>query len=286
MVNIMDPNTQNPNPNSLNQPPQSPQGLPPQPAEPIPNIPTVPGGVITPQQQPVNSSQWFRSEAPVAPSIQPGVSGPSNLGVMQQPPPAAGQPIQPSPTASNPQPSGKKRLIVAIVTSLIVLGIGVTAYFLLIKSDKKEATPSKQPQSTASPTENSQANSTLTKQKTDNSTPTTIQQEKDAERETDIKALHGQIEAYYAQEGRYPTLANINDANFRKTYLGGLDKETLKDPNGTSNTIAAKPAKNIYSYQPTTSGGAQCDNLSEDCVAYVLTATLDTGGTFTKSNLN
>src|SRR5437588_436170 len=41
---------------------------------------------------------------------------------------------------------------------------------------------------------------------------TGIQQKaRNTERQTDIKALHGQVEAYYAQNGKYPTLANMND---------------------------------------------------------------------------
>ena len=41
---------------------------------------------------------------------------------------------------------------------------------------------------------------------------TGIQQKaRDTERETDIKALQGQIEAYYAQNGNYPTRTNVND---------------------------------------------------------------------------
>jgi general secretion pathway protein G len=36
------------------------------------------------------------------------------------------------------------------------------------------------------------------------------QKARDTERKTDVNALHGQIEAYQAQNGKYPTLAGRN----------------------------------------------------------------------------
>lgn len=106
------------------------------------------------------------------------------------------------------------------------------------------------------------------------------------ERQTDIKALHGQIEAYYAQNGKYPTLANVNDANWRAANMKGLDKEALKDPAGSSYTLAAAPAAKVYSYEVTTDDGKACNDTTADCTMYTLTATYDGGGTFTKTNLN
>ncbi len=116
---------------------------------------------------------------------------------------------------------------------------------------------------------------------------TGIQQKaRNTERQTDIKAIHGQVEAYYAQNGRYPTLANLNDSTFRTANMKGLDEEALKDPKGTGPTLAAAAAANIYSYAVTATGGGACDNSTNDCAVYVLTATNEGGGTFTKNNLN
>lgn len=116
---------------------------------------------------------------------------------------------------------------------------------------------------------------------------TGIQQKaRNTERQTDIKAIHGQIEAYYAQNGRYPTLANMNDGAFRTSNMKGLDDEALKDPKGAAATLAAAAAANTYSYDVQKSGGGACDNTTNDCATYTLTATYEGGGTFTKSNLN
>ncbi len=108
----------------------------------------------------------------------------------------------------------------------------------------------------------------------------------DTERNTDIKALHGQIEAYYAQYGKYPTLANMNDSAWLATNMKGLDKEALKDPKGTSYSLASSPAQNVYSYSVKANDGSACNDTTKDCTKYTLTATLSTGSTFTKENLN
>jgi prepilin-type N-terminal cleavage/methylation domain-containing protein len=116
---------------------------------------------------------------------------------------------------------------------------------------------------------------------------TGIQQKaRDTERLTDIKALHGQVEAYFAQNGRYPTLDNMNDSTWRSTNMKGLDAEALKDPKGAAQTLASAAAANVYSYAVTASDDTACDNSTKDCAKYTLTATLEVGGTFTKNNLN
>ncbi|HSX46860.1 MAG TPA: type II secretion system protein, partial [Patescibacteria group bacterium] len=96
---------------------------------------------------------------------------------------------------------------------------------------------------------------------------------RDTKRETDIKALHGQVEAYFAQAGKYPTLANLNDTTWVGANLKGLDKSALQDPKGSSQTLASSPAANVYSYAVTASDGTACDNSTKDCAQYTLTAT-------------
>ena len=113
-----------------------------------------------------------------------------------------------------------------------------------------------------------------------------IQQKgRDTERQTDIKALHGQIEAYYAQNGSYPSLADLNDATFRSNNLKGLDDGALKDPKGTAGTLVAAPVAGSYSYEALP---ASC--TSATCTSYTLTATLegkiDGNTTYSKKSLN
>lgn len=120
---------------------------------------------------------------------------------------------------------------------------------------------------------------------------------RNTERTTDIKAIHGQVEAYYAQNGRYPTLDDLNSHTWRDSNMKGLDGEALKDPKGTgtgtatSDTapyqLAGSPAASVYSYQVYASDGVSaCDNSTTDCAKYTLTATYEGGGTFVKNALN
>jgi prepilin-type N-terminal cleavage/methylation domain-containing protein len=110
------------------------------------------------------------------------------------------------------------------------------------------------------------------------------QKARDTERKTDVNAIHGQVEAYQAQNGRYPTLTNVNDASFRTANLKGLDTAALQDPKGSGATLVNGAAANAYSYVPAPAG---CDNgAGGDCTSYTLTATLEAGGTYVKQSLN
>ncbi|MCA9330782.1 hypothetical protein KC957_01935, partial [Candidatus Saccharibacteria bacterium] len=94
--------------------------------------------------------------------------------------------------------------------------------------------------------------------------------------------------AYYAQNGKYPTLDNMNDSTFRTNNMKGLDAEALKDPKGTAQTLVGTAGANSYSYAVTPSG---CDNGSGgDCTGYTLTATyegtVNGNATYVKTALN
>lgn len=97
---------------------------------------------------------------------------------------------------------------------------------------------------------------------------------RDTERQTDIQALYAHIEAYYAENGNYPTLANLNNQTWRQAHMRGLDDEALRDPNGATAQLAAVPTEGKYAYQ-----------VSGDLSKYTLTAMLENGSTFKKSNL-
>lgn len=123
---------------------------------------------------------------------------------------------------------------------------------------------------------------------------TGIQQKaRDTERETDIKALQGQIEAYYAQKGNYPTRTNLNDATWRSTNMKGLDKEALKDPknpatDGTQYNTAATVSPTQYRYDVLNASDASCEADETTCVKYTLEADKEQTGAanYVKTNLN
>jgi general secretion pathway protein G len=107
------------------------------------------------------------------------------------------------------------------------------------------------------------------------------QKARNTERKTDIKALQGHLEAYWADQAKYPTLAEANDnsANgFRDTYFKGLDRAAFADPgDAASQQLCAAATAKCYGYDVTPAG---CDNTATDCTNYTLTADLEGGGTF------
>ena len=111
------------------------------------------------------------------------------------------------------------------------------------------------------------------------------QKARDTERKTDINTLQSHAEAYFAESGNYPTLANFNDSAFRSANMKGLDPAALADPkNAGSQQLCAATTSSCYGYAPAPAG---CDNgAGGDCTSYTLTATLETGGTYTKQSLN
>lgn len=117
------------------------------------------------------------------------------------------------------------------------------------------------------------------------------QRGRNTERQTDIKALHGQLEAFYAQEARYPTLAELNDRSdggFVDTNLKGLDADAFEDPTSTSTDLVAAPAADSYAYDVEPDA---CEtDANTDCTSYTLTATyegqVDGESTYVKESLN
>jgi general secretion pathway protein G len=111
------------------------------------------------------------------------------------------------------------------------------------------------------------------------------QRARDTERKTDIKGIQGQLEAYWADNAKYPTLANVNDTTFRSNNFKGLDPSAFADPkNAASQQVCATTSANCYGYAVTP---ANCDNgANGDCDNYTLTATLESGGTFSVQSNN
>ncbi len=120
---------------------------------------------------------------------------------------------------------------------------------------------------------------------------------RNGDRQTAIDTLQSQLETYYyAENTKYPTLAQLNDAAWRAKNLPKLAANGLQDPRwsakvtacttGGKAVAAATPAANCYSYQVTAANGDACDNVKVDCVHYTLTAFLEGGDKYVKSSLN
>ena len=117
---------------------------------------------------------------------------------------------------------------------------------------------------------------------------------RDTNRKNTITSLQDQTEAYQAETGNYPTVAQINNANFRKTNFKDFDSKLLRDPLWkSSNTTctasgqpvlqdSSTPAKGCLGYKPAPAG---CDNKNVDCTSYTLTANLESGGHYQKQSI-
>jgi prepilin-type N-terminal cleavage/methylation domain-containing protein len=120
---------------------------------------------------------------------------------------------------------------------------------------------------------------------------------RDADRKSDINAIYSQVEVYFAENAKYPSLAQINDGTFRDDNLKGLSTDALADPSntGTTSLTGTAPAANSgtyqYAYVVTDDGGAACDNGAAggaDCTAFTITANLEADDTnnFSKTGSN
>lgn len=125
---------------------------------------------------------------------------------------------------------------------------------------------------------------------------TGIQQKaRDSQRQTDINAVDSHVEAFYAQYGYYPTLADLQSATFLSTYMKGLDPEALVSPKGGT-VAAAATNTGGWAYGYVASGTAGCvnttatdptgaDTSNNGCDSFELHATLEADGSdYTKSS--
>lgn len=109
---------------------------------------------------------------------------------------------------------------------------------------------------------------------TENTAPVTAA---DIRRQVSISTIKAQLETYKTRTGYYPTLAQLNDASWRKTNLSSLDQSHLKDPSGTTYSLAPRASDGQYGYQTT-----GC--TLKGCKSFVLEALLSNGAKYTKTS--
>ncbi len=112
------------------------------------------------------------------------------------------------------------------------------------------------------------------------------QNERNAERQRDIKELRNGLEGFFAQANQYPTLKDLNSPQWRAANIKSIELDVFGDPEGTESSLADKAGKAVYAYSVSSASGAPCGTAKDPCTQYTLTATLEGGGTFVKNNLN
>ena len=121
--------------------------------------------------------------------------------------------------------------------------------------------------------------------------------ERNKQRQERLDALKGQLETYYVQASKYPSLTELNNAKWRALNMKGLEDNTLRDPQwkatktkscGTETAVglAGTPTELCYSYQATTTDGSPCEDTNVTCAQYTLTTVLEGGEKYVKSSLN
>lgn len=112
-----------------------------------------------------------------------------------------------------------------------------------------------------------------------------------SKRSSDMASIQIQLEAFFAQNGYYPSLADMNNEAWLKANMKSLDLGALADPSNPGNRkLAAAPAAGVYAYAVTNASGGSCESDDKQCAKYTLTATYEgtVNGktTNTKSNLD
>jgi prepilin-type N-terminal cleavage/methylation domain-containing protein len=115
---------------------------------------------------------------------------------------------------------------------------------------------------------------------------------RNSKRQSDMKSLQTQMEAFFSQNGYYPSLTDMNSSSWLSTNMKSLDQNALIDPSNPSQskTLVASPTAKSYAYAVTDSSGASCESTDTNCAKYTLTATyegtVNGSSTFTESNLD
>ena len=209
------------------------------------------------------------------PQPQPGLPDSNNsVPNPQSPFPDSAQP------ASVASPDRSERLTVISILLVVVLIIAITGVLAALYSSTHKKGGQSQSNSSASSPQSRAA---------------TLRNKHNASRQTDIQALQTQLEAYFSQNGFYPSLSDMNSPSWRATYIKTLNPAALVDPLSLCDPVTAEclltaPAAKAYSYQVQDSQGNDCENDDMQCAKYTLTATyegtVNGATTFTKSNLD
>ena len=115
---------------------------------------------------------------------------------------------------------------------------------------------------------------------------------RNSKRQTDIASLQTQLEAFFSQNGYYPSLTDMNSGTWLTANMKSLDQNALIDPSNPtqSKTLVATPAAKSYAYAVSDSSGNSCEATDTNCAQYTLTATyegtVNGASTYAKSNLD
>jgi prepilin-type N-terminal cleavage/methylation domain-containing protein len=103
------------------------------------------------------------------------------------------------------------------------------------------------------------------------------QKARNSKRSSDVKSIQTQLEAFYSQNGYYPSRTDMNSDSWLTTNMKSLDKNALVDPSNPtqSNDMVAAAVAKTYSYAVLNSSDTSCEADDTTCAKYTLTATYE-----------
>lgn len=103
---------------------------------------------------------------------------------------------------------------------------------------------------------------------------------KNSSYKTDINAIYAGVEVYFAENGTYPTLAQINDSGFRSQHMSNLEASVFSpDDDNSDPKLISGTSEDQYTYK-----ASGCN--SSGCQKVTLVAVLSDGSKYTKKSLN
>jgi len=265
----MPPEQQNPNPMPAVEP-QQPPVAPPVPEQSAP---------LPPQPEPVQPQQWgpqpqVPPQAPLPP-VQP-------QPVYGQPQPAYGQPAygqQPA-VASN----SNGLAIAGLITAFLVAPVGLVLSIIALKKSNGNSGAKTMGIIGIIVSGLGILVSGLLFLLVLGSMGSLQHHAKDTKYQTDLNSLQSQLEASYASTGSYPSLSQLNDANWRTTNMHGLDVSALSPNSSVLQLVSGEPTTDSYAYNTTPAG---CDgSAASPCKSYILEAVDSSGQKMSVSSLN
>lgn len=220
-----------------------------------------------PAQAPVQPPVQAPVQPPAQVSGQPMAPPPPPPAFSQQPLNGAAPQYQAEPwqqPGNDPEQAAALKRLVVLAAVVLVAGAAIWWLVMVALPHRYRTLPSPQ---TTSPVSSA-------------FTPTYVQVQREArntERKVDLSSMQSTLENFYNNYQYYPTLAQLNDDNFWKTYLPNADRAASQDPLGDTNQFAASltsPKQWQYAYTPGPNG---CDNKQTMCTGYSLDANMEDG---------
>ena len=119
--------------------------------------------------------------------------------------------------------------------------------------------------------------------------------DRDVTRQEHLSTIQGDLEIYYAEHSRYPTMAQLNDPEWRSEHMPDLSSSVLQNPGWKADgecaedgrpMLVATPKIDCYAYAPTAADGETCDNDDAPCAHYTLITPLESGEEYIRTSLN